>query len=112
MPVPVQAVPVVRTQVQNQVLGDRTIKLEIGWCREDKIARVLVSTRHRDNLGSEKRTELFCRSQNEVNWLFCDALKSPEPKSEPASKVRSYLLERYNLDLDWSGRFWEGELPY
>jgi hypothetical protein len=27
-------------------------------------------------------------------------------------KVKSYLLENYNLDIEWDGRLWEGELPY
>ena len=112
LPIPVTAVPIVRNQTQNQILGDRELTMDIGWCEENQVGRVLISLSKRNNAQAERRMELFCRKKNEEEWLFCDLTSSPTPMPVNGAKVRSYLLEKYNLDVEWSGSFWEGEYPF
>ena len=111
-PIPVRAVPIVRNQTQNQVLGDRDLTLDIGWCEKNQVGRVLISISKRDDAEAERRMELFCREKDEEQWLFCDLTSSPDPMPADSATVRSYLLEKYNLDVDWNGSFWEGEYPF
>ena len=111
-PIPVKAVPIVRNQTQNQILGDRDLTLDIGWCEKNRVGRVLISISKRDDAEAERRMELFCREKDEEQWLFCDPTSSPDPMPVDSAKVRSYLLEKYNLDVDWNGSFWEGEYPF
>ena len=46
-PIPVRAVPIVRNQTQNQVLGDRDLTLDIGWCEKNQAYRDFVLSRFR-----------------------------------------------------------------
>jgi hypothetical protein len=86
--------------------------MDIGWCEKKQVGRVLISLSKRDDAQAERRMELFCRKKDEEQWLFCDLTSSPETMPVDGAKVRSYLLEKYNLDVDWSGSFWEGEYPF
>ena len=37
-PIPIDAIPIARTQRQEQILGDREAVLDIGWTEADDIA--------------------------------------------------------------------------
>ena len=111
-PIPIDAIPISRTQRQEQILGDREIALEIGWTNADDIGRVIVSISKRDDENAQKLRELFCLTKDREHWLFQDLTSGGNPTRAEQKKVKSYLLEKYNLDIEWDGKFWEGELPY
>ena len=111
-PIPIDAIPISRTQRQEQILGDREVALDIGWTNADDIGRVIVSISKRDDENAQKLRELFCLTKDREHWLFQDLTSGGNPTRAEQKKVKSYLLEKYNLDIEWDGRFWEGELPY
>lgn len=43
-PIPIDVIPIARTQRQDQLLGDRQVTLDIGWTTADDIGRVVVTT--------------------------------------------------------------------
>ena len=111
-PIPIDAIPISRTQRQEQILGDREVALDIGWTNADDIGRVIVSISKRDDENAQKLREMFCLTKDREHWLFQDLNSGGNPTRAEQKKVKSYLLEKYNLDIEWDGRFWEGELPY
>jgi len=112
LPIPIDAIPITRTQRQAQLLGDREVALEIGWTNADDIGRVVVAVSKRDDENAQKMQELFYLTKNREHWFFLDLMAGSVPIRAEQKKVKSYLLENYNLDIEWDGRFWEGELPY
>ena len=111
-PIPIDAIPISRTQRQEQILGDREVVLDIGWTNADDIGRVIVSISKRDDENAQKLRELFCLTKDREHWLFQDLTSGGNVTRAEQKKVKSYLLEKYNLDIEWDGRLWEGELPY
>ena len=110
--IPINAIPIARMQRQAQLLGDREVALEIGWTNVDDIGRVVVAVSKRDDENAQKLQELFYLTKNREHWFFLDLMAGSDPIRAEQKKVKSYLLENYNLDIEWDGRFWEGELPY
>ena len=110
--IPIDAIPISRTQRQEQILGDREVALDIGWTNADDIGRVIVSISKRDDENAQKLREMFCLTKDREHWLFQDLTSGGNPTRAEQKKVKSYLLEKYNLDIEWDGRFWEGELPH
>jgi hypothetical protein len=110
-PIPIDAIPIARTQRQEQILGDREVALDIGWTEADDIGRVVVNISKRDDENAQKLRELFCLAKNREHWLFQNLTSGGDPTWAERKKVKSYLLEKYNLDIEWDGKFWEGELP-
>ena len=111
-PIPIDAIPITRTQRQEQLLGDRQVALDIGWTKADDIGRVVVTISNRFDQNAQKLRELFCLAKSREHWLFQDLLSGKDPTPAERKKVKSYLLENYNLDIEWDGRLWDGQLPY
>ena len=111
-PVPINAIPIARNQRQEQILGDREVTLDIGWTKDDDMGRVVVTISKRDDKNAEQLRELFCLAKDRAHWLFRDLNSDSDPSEAEEEKVKSYLLEKYNLDINWDGHFWDGELPY
>ncbi len=111
-PIPIDAIPIARTQRQVKLLGDREFALDIGWTKADDIGRVVVTISNRDDENAQKLRELFCLTKNRDYWLFQDLVSGRDPTRAERKKVKSYLLETYNLDIEWDGKFWECELPH
>ena len=102
---PPGAVPVTHTQDQNFNAQDVSIDLKIGFGEKRNVVRLRVISHHhkKENSLSE---ELFCRALTGNDWLYFGTDVSTVTRS-PEKKVRSYLMERYNLDIDW-----DGQLPW
>ena len=111
-PIPINAIPIARNQRQEQILGDREVTLDIGWTKDDDMGRVVVTISKRDDKNAEQLRELFYLSKDRAHWLFRDLNSDCDPTQAKEEKVKRYLLEKYNLDIDWNGHFWDGELPY
>lgn len=111
-PIPINAIPIARNQRQEQILGDREVALDIGWTRDNDMGRVMITISKRDDENAEQLRELFCLAKDRAHWLFHDLNSDCDPTQAEGAKVKSYLLEKYNLDINWDGHFWDGELPY
>ena len=52
---------------------------------------------------SKKVDELFCKSKTSSEWLYFGSDVENVTRT-PESKVQSYLMTRYNLDIKWDGK--------
>tara|TARA_Y100001934_G_C12368005_1_gene784642 strand:+ start:2751 stop:3011 length:261 start_codon:yes stop_codon:yes gene_type:complete len=86
--------------------------MNIGWSEKDEVGRVLIRLSKRGDPKAERRVELFCRKIDGDQWLFCDLTESPKQSTVDGVKVQRYLLEQYNLDVEWDGSFWAGDYPF
>lgn len=103
---PPGAVSVTHSQDQNYNAKDVSIDLKIGFGEKKNVVRLRVISRHHDSEESIATEELFCRSITGGDWLYFGTDVKTVTRS-PEKKVRSYLMERYNLDIDW-----DGQLPW
>ncbi|NNE85392.1 MAG: hypothetical protein HKN28_15610 [Alphaproteobacteria bacterium] len=105
MPYPVGAARVVRTQTQSYCAGNQSIRMEIGFGDEATIVRVVVDRRAEGASDKQAISELFCRPEAGDRWFYLGIPNQQELLREPEHKISGYLMDRFNLDIDWGGQF-------
>lgn len=103
---PPGAVSVTHTQDQTFNAQDVSIDLKIGFGDKKNVVRLRVISHHHSRKHKALSEELFCRAITGSEWLYFGTDVSTVTRSSE-KKVRSYLMERYNLDIDW-----DGQLPW
>ncbi len=105
MPYPVGAARVERTQTQSYCAGNQSIRMEIGFGDEGTIVRVVVDRRLEGASDKQAIIELFCRPEAGGCWVYIGVPHQQGLLREPEHKVSGYLMDRFNLDIDWDGQF-------
>ena len=100
---PPGAVDVIKTQDQKYATLHWSIDLKIGFGAEKNITRLRVKISPSEGSNVEPIEELFCKQKDNEEWLYYGS-DVGNPVQTVELKVRAYLMERYNLDIDWDGK--------
>ena len=100
---PPEALEVAKVQDQNFNSAEWDLDLKIGFENDGGIARVRIISVVKGNGESKQVDELFCKSKTSSDWLYFGSDVEKVTRT-PESKVRSYLMSRYNLDIKWDGK--------
>lgn len=105
VPTPIGAAPVERVQTQMAGAGPVSLQLDIGFGPDDKVSYVKIIRWLNDNPEASRQVEVFHRpARGGSGWYFLARPGLKAFRQEPQSKVASFLMERYNLDINWDGK--------
>ena len=105
---PPEALEVAKVQDQNFNSAGWDLDLKIGFKDDGGIVRVRVISVIKRGGESKMVDELFCKSKTSSEWLYFGSDVENVTRT-PESKVQSYLMSRYNLDIKWDGKIpWHG----
>lgn len=105
---PPEAFEVAKVQDQNFNSAGWDLDLKIGFKDDGGIVRVRVISVIKRGGESKMVDELFCKSKTSSEWLYFGSDVENVTRT-PESKVQSYLMSRYNLDIKWDGKIpWHG----
>ena len=100
---PPEALAVAKVQDQNFNSAGWDLDLKIGFENDGGIVRVRVTSVVKGDREPKQVDELFCKSKTSSDWLYFGSDVTNVTRS-PESKVQSYLMSRYNLDIKWDGK--------